>query len=76
VADVDPSRCPLCGKSNACAMAAGSGSCGTCWCAKVTVCQDALARVPAAAKDRACLCADCARGATVAPPQQAAPMRR
>ncbi|MBL8730005.1 MAG: cysteine-rich CWC family protein [Planctomycetes bacterium] len=54
----DPSRCPLCGKPNACAIAAGSDR--PCWCAGVTIDAAALQRVPPAARGRACVCTDCA----------------
>jgi hypothetical protein len=35
---------------------------GPCWCTRVDFSADLLARVPPAAKDRACICARCARG--------------
>lgn len=58
-------RCPLCGEENRCAMEAESASGepqGPCWCTRVDFSADLLARVPPAAKDRACICARCARG--------------
>jgi hypothetical protein len=35
---------------------------GPCWCRQVDFSADLLARVPEAARDRACLCPRCARG--------------
>jgi hypothetical protein len=34
-----------------------------CWCTKVDFSAELLARVPAEAKDQACICPSCARGA-------------
>ncbi len=60
---VDPTRCPLCGGPNACAMEAqrltGQPQ-PPCWCTRVTFEADTLARVPPAAQNRACICARCA----------------
>jgi hypothetical protein len=55
----DPTRCPLCGASNQCGMAAGSTEC---WCFGATVSKEALERLPSAARGVACLCARCAAG--------------
>jgi hypothetical protein len=52
-----PGRCPLCGVVNECGLAAGAS---TCWCFSETITADATARVPAAARDAACLCRTCA----------------
>jgi hypothetical protein len=57
----DPSRCPLCGTPNGCALVAG-GEIETCWCAKVAIPAEVLERVPAEARDKSCVCAACARG--------------
>src|SRR6185295_7497090 len=56
----DPKRCPLCGEGNACGMAAGQQ--GDCWCKSVKIPAEVLERVPAAARDRACVCERCATG--------------
>lgn len=57
----DPHRCPVCGDQNGCAAAAmGRERCTDCWCFRVTVPAEALARVPEAALNRACLCPRCA----------------
>ena len=54
---IDPSRCPLCGESNACQVAAG---CATCWCFDTPVPAAVLARIPAEAQGVACVCKRCA----------------
>jgi hypothetical protein len=69
---VDPSRCPLCGQPNRCAMELerehGVPQ-GPCWCTQVDFGAELLARVPPGARERACICAACAAG--LAPPPQA-----
>ncbi len=55
--ELRPDRCPICGGLNECAMAAGKTEC---WCANVTISEQALARVPEEAKGKVCLCAKCA----------------
>lgn len=62
MADPDPSRCPLCEQPNRCAMACRpGGSCAQepCWCTKVEIPATLLARVPANAAGKACVCAAC-----------------
>lgn len=54
------SRCPLCGDDNLCAMEAGGGSC---WCRGVKFTPALLARVPAEARDKVCICRKCAEAA-------------
>jgi len=56
----DPSRCPLCGETNACGMVAGDVS--PCWCKSVKIPAPVLERVPAVARDKACICERCATG--------------
>ena len=62
----DPTRCPLCGQPNACAMeverATGQPQ-PPCWCTQATFAPALLARVPEDARRRACICAACARSA-------------
>ncbi len=55
--EIDPSLCPVCGKPNTCGMAQGKNEC---WCFDVKIDDAALARIPKAAKNRACLCPRCA----------------
>jgi len=62
---VDPTRCPLCGEANQCAMEVQRAT-GTpqppCWCTQVDFSADLLAQVPAQAQGKACICERCARG--------------
>ena len=54
---VDPNLCPTCGEPNTCGMSQGKTEC---WCFNAQIPEAALARIPAAAKDRACICPRCA----------------
>ncbi|MGC9162282.1 MAG: cysteine-rich CWC family protein [Thiomonas sp.] len=63
----DPARCPLCGKPNGCAMARGGGADASCWCTKVRIAPQTLARIPADLRGAACLCLRCATAQTAAP---------
>lgn len=58
----DPSRCPLCGGDNRCAMEIERET-GVpqppCWCTGQTFSPALLARLPAAAEGKACICAAC-----------------
>ena len=56
-------RCPLCGGDNVCAMATGGDPGSPCWCVGATFDDALLARVPAPARGRACICAACAAAA-------------
>jgi hypothetical protein len=55
---VDPSICPTCGEPNTCGMSQGLTEC---WCFSVGIPRTALDRIPAEAKDRACICPRCAQ---------------
>lgn len=63
---IDPTRCPLCGAANACAMdierTTGVAQ-GPCWCMTAHFDQALRERVPEAARGRACICARCAAAA-------------
>ena len=59
-ASVDPTRCPLCGADNRCAMAADADA-AYCWCFDATIASETLERVPAAARGVACVCAACVK---------------
>ena len=65
----DPSRCPLCGQANQCAMevqkATGQPQ-PPCWCTQVDFSEALLARIPPESRRLACVCAACARAATPA----------
>jgi uncharacterized protein (TIGR00290 family) len=57
-AETRPTRCPLCGGDNACAMTAGEP---TCWCFSDRIPPAVLERIPPYARDVACICETCAR---------------
>jgi len=57
----DTTRCPLCGKPNECAVAAGRDP-ESCWCMTATMSPSALASIPAEAQGKICICARCASG--------------
>ena len=63
----DKSLCPLCGGSNDCAMTQVGGVQPECWCMKVKIGTDVLAKVPEPVGGEACICARCAAGQ---PPQR------
>ncbi len=66
VPPIDPTRCPLCGQSNRCAMeierATGQKQ-GPCWCVGATFSTELLQKVPAESAGQACICARCAAAA-------------
>lgn len=66
-----PDRCPLCGQANQCAMeverATGMQQ-PPCWCTQADFTADLLARLPAAARGKACVCAACASKLDAGPP--------
>ncbi|UCU98923.1 cysteine-rich CWC family protein [Acidovorax radicis] len=63
---IDPTRCPLCGRSNRCAVEAGGAAQG-CWCMTAPIAPEALAPIPADQRNLACLCPECAAASPVAP---------
>lgn len=71
---VDEDRCPLCGRGNHCVMAsakaAGAPAAQPCWCSTLRIAPEALARIPEAARMRACLCPACATQVPAAEPPQ------
>ena len=61
-APLNPSRCPLCGGDNGCAIArkqATGQAQPTCWCVSASFSPALLARLPAGALNAACICARC-----------------
>jgi hypothetical protein len=60
-------RCPLCGGPNGCALSRGAMDPGPCWCARVSIPAELLARVPEDARGAACVCARCAGAAREEP---------
>lgn len=68
----DPSRCPLCGQLNQCAMEAERET-GVqqppCWCTSVTFEPALLDRIAAPARGLACVCRACAAAALQRQPE-------
>ena len=67
-AAADPTRCPLCGGANSCAMeqARASGQVAAdCWCTRTRIAPAVLAQVPEAARGLACICPACAAQAAL-----------
>ncbi|WP_092940913.1 cysteine-rich CWC family protein [Paracidovorax wautersii] len=62
---LDPTRCPVCGQRNQCAVEAGRPA-AECWCMQAPMDPAALAAIPPAAIGLACLCPQCAAGAQAA----------
>ena len=58
-APIDPTRCPLCGRSNQCAVSAALPP-EECWCMSVSIAPAALAQIPDSARGQSCLCPACA----------------
>jgi GNAT superfamily N-acetyltransferase len=56
------SSCPLCGGPNDCAPARTGSFDEPCWCMSVAFDPEALARIPEATRNQACLCRRCATG--------------
>jgi hypothetical protein len=61
---MEPTRCPLCGQANQCAME-GERVTGIaqppCWCTQANFSQELLEQLPADARGQACICAACAQ---------------
>lgn len=55
----NPAFCPLCGGPNNCQLCAPVASPGPCWCYRVAIPAELLARVPENFRDRACVCRAC-----------------
>lgn len=57
---IDPTRCPLCGADNHCAVTLGKDP-SSCWChqPEVHISSDLLAKLPLAARGKACICQQC-----------------
>ncbi len=62
LAPVDACACPLCGQPNQCAMEVAKATgqpIAKCWCVNVSFSAELLAKVPAAAQNKACICQAC-----------------
>lgn len=55
----DPKQCPICGHPNDCALAAGVESNERCWCFNKVFPPELLVRIPAHARQKACICQRC-----------------
>jgi prepilin-type N-terminal cleavage/methylation domain-containing protein/prepilin-type processing-associated H-X9-DG protein len=55
----NPSKCPLCGAANGCQLCSPAAYKGSCWCARVEIPGELLARVPENFRNRACICRNC-----------------
>jgi hypothetical protein len=65
LSSINKSLCPLCGKTNKCAMEIEKTTGikqAACWCVGMDFSADLLARVPPAAQAQTCICAACAAG--------------
>lgn len=64
---IDPTRCPLCGGDNRCAneieRATGVAQ-PPCWCTTASFPPDLMTRLPAEARDKACICPACVSAMT------------
>jgi glucose-6-phosphate 1-epimerase len=65
-------RCPLCFGDNRCAMAAApaaqdEAACAACWCKRIEIPKELLAKVPEPARGRACICLGCCNAAMSQP---------
>lgn len=57
---LDTSRCPICGTQNKCVMADGAEPGTPCWCTSLQISRETLDRVPEEARNKACICPNCA----------------
>jgi prepilin-type N-terminal cleavage/methylation domain-containing protein/prepilin-type processing-associated H-X9-DG protein len=55
----NPNECPLCGEANECQLCSPAAYKGSCWCARVEIPCELLARVPDNFRNRACVCRNC-----------------
>jgi prepilin-type processing-associated H-X9-DG protein/prepilin-type N-terminal cleavage/methylation domain-containing protein len=52
-------QCPLCGGANECQLCSPAAYKGSCWCARMEIPGELLARVPENFRNRACICQKC-----------------
>lgn len=57
---MDNATCPICGKSNNCALAEGRNP-KDCWCMNVEFPKEVFDKIPKDKKDKACVCQSCLR---------------
>ncbi|MDB5871143.1 MAG: hypothetical protein JWQ07_585 [Ramlibacter sp.] len=67
---LDPTRCPLCGQLNQCAMEVQQAT-GVeqppCWCTQMDFTAELLDQLPVQARGKACICAGCAQRMAAGP---------
>jgi len=56
---LNPSLCPLCGGLNDCQLSSFAAYKGPCWCAKVKVPDELIAKIPVEYRNQACICRAC-----------------
>jgi hypothetical protein len=56
---LNASQCPLCGGLNDCQLCSLAVYKGPCWCMKVKIPDELIARVPAESRNKACICRAC-----------------
>ncbi len=69
---LDPTRCPLCGAINQCAMEVEretGDKQSPCWCTQIDFSKDLLARLPEESVGLACICQACAQTQATLPGQ-------
>ena len=71
-----PDCCPLCGEPNDCQLCLPVAAKGACWCLDAKIPAALLARVPAAARNRACICERCIAQFQLTAPVAPHPARR
>lgn len=72
----DPTRCPLCGGDNRCAMEVEREtglSQAPCWCTSQRFSAELLARLPGEARGKACICGACLTAFNASPSGPATP---
>ena len=71
----DAGRCPLCDNPNYCALCTTPACKDPCWCAKVKIPDELLARVPVELRDKACICENCIKEAQRPKNSETAPLK-
>jgi hypothetical protein len=64
----DPSKCPICGQPNQCALSNPATATQQCWCFTAEIAPEARARISDDALNKACICQHCASGKPPANP--------
>lgn len=58
---MNKNECPLCGKTNQCALTIADGSIDDCWCKTTPIPKRALDQIPATERNQRCICPNCAQ---------------